>query len=85
MRSSGTIVFRRSAAASGPATAPALSMARWRPKARPRVAGETSEAISASRGAVRIPLPTRSANRIARTCTQPVARPISGRTRAAIE
>ena len=47
--------------------APALSIARCRPKARPRCSGGTMSAIRASRGEVRMPLPTRSAKRIAST------------------
>jgi hypothetical protein len=75
----------RNAATSGPTSAPALSIERCRPKALPRFSGATMSASSASRGDVRIPLPTRSANRIASTCPQLVARPIRGRANAAIE
>jgi hypothetical protein len=47
-------------ARSGPSTAPTLSIARWTPKASPRRDGWLLSVISASRGAVRTPLPTRS-------------------------
>ena len=54
-------------ATSGPSIAPALSMARWTPNAVARPAFVLESEISASRGAVRIPLPTRSMATIAPT------------------
>jgi len=48
-------------ATSGPANAPALSIARCTPKARPSPSSGVERVISASRGAVRRPLPARSA------------------------
>ncbi len=68
---------------SGPSTAPALSLALWNPNARPRIDGSTESAMSASRGDVRIPFPTRSVMRIAATCVTLWANPISGRTNPA--
>ena len=53
---------RRADATSGPTTAPAWSIARWNPKARPRSSGGVTWARSASRGAPR-PLPMRSTMR----------------------
>ena len=47
-------------ATSGPSIAPVVSIARCTPKAIPSVCGEAESEISASRGAVRIPLPMRS-------------------------
>jgi hypothetical protein len=47
-------------AISGPSIAPALSIARCTPKAVARPALLAESEISASRGAVRIPLPSRS-------------------------
>ncbi len=49
---------RTPAASSGPSMAPAWSMARWKPKARPRSSSGATAASSASRGALRRPLPT---------------------------
>jgi hypothetical protein len=43
------------AASSGPITAPALSMVRCRPKAKPRLLSSTTPASKASRGEVRRP------------------------------
>ena len=48
-------------ATSGPANAPTLSIARCTPNARPSARGGEDNVISASRGAVRRPLPARSA------------------------
>ena len=75
---------RNAKARSGPITAPAWSAARWKPKARPRIAGSTESAIRASRGAPRIPFPTRSVTRMASTCPADWARPIRGRIREAM-
>ena len=61
---------------SGPTTAPNVSAARWNPNARPRSACGVSSAISASRGAPRIPLPVRSATRATSTSGQAYASPI---------
>ena len=47
--------------------APAVSIARWTPKAVPSPAGVLLSEISASRGAVRIPLPVRSTSTIPAT------------------
>jgi len=54
-------------------------MARWKPKAAPRISGAVTSAMSASRGEVRTPFPTRSAKRSASTAGQAPARPMSGR------
>ena len=62
-----------SAASATPITAPVVSIARCRPKARPRASGAVESAMSASRGAVRIPLPIRSPTRATRTIGQAVA------------
>jgi hypothetical protein len=66
-------------ASSGPTTAPAWSIARWKPNARPRSAGGVTSATRASRGAPRTPLPMRSATRTASTCQGAVASATSGR------
>lgn len=55
----------RANAASGPISAPAVSMARCTPNALPWCASSTDSEISASRGAVRMPLPMRSTARVA--------------------
>ena len=47
-------------ASSGPSIAPVVSIARCTPNAIPSVCGEADSEISASRGAVRMPLPMRS-------------------------
>lgn len=47
-------------AASGPSAAPMVSKVRCTPNDRPSVRGSDEAAIIASRGAVRMPLPTRS-------------------------
>ncbi|OQB57820.1 MAG: hypothetical protein BWX98_01188 [Candidatus Aminicenantes bacterium ADurb.Bin147] len=57
-----------------PIKAPAVSMARWKPKANPRISGVTESATSASRGAARIPFPARSAQRTPATKPQPRAK-----------
>jgi hypothetical protein len=57
----------------GPSVAPAVSIARWKPNARPRLSGSVVSAISTSRGALRIPLPNLSANRIPSTSGQEAA------------
>ncbi len=62
-----------SAASATPITAPVVSIARWRPKARPRASGAVESAMRASRGAVRMPLPIRSPTRATRTSGQAVA------------
>ena len=61
-----------------PTTAPALSKPRWIPKARPRAAGGTLSARSASRGALRTPFPKRSIERTPRTAPQEDAKRSSG-------
>jgi hypothetical protein len=55
------MVARSPKATSGPASAPAVSMARCTPKARPRSLPELANEMRASLGAVRTPLPVRSA------------------------
>ncbi len=55
----------RPIAASGASSAPTVSSAWRRPKARPRISGGVSSAIIASRGAPRMPLPMRSTKRAA--------------------
>ena len=57
-------------AASGPSTAPTVSSDWRRPKLAPRRSGGVRSAISASRGAPRMPLPTRSMKRAA--MSQPI-------------
>jgi len=54
-------------AASGPSTAPTVSSACRSPYAPPRTSAGVTSAISASRGAPRIPLPTRSMKRATST------------------
>ncbi len=51
---------RMANATSGPSSAPAVSSARWMPKASPSRSGAALSEISESRGDVRMPLPTRS-------------------------
>ena len=70
-------------APSGPSTAPAVSTARWNPKARPRSPRSVHCATSASRGAVRTPLPNRSTNRAKSTTGQWKASASSGLATAA--
>jgi hypothetical protein len=67
-------------AVSGPMAAPTVSSARWSPKSRPRRSGVPESAMSASRGAVRTPLPNLSATRSARTAGQPGTTASSGLT-----
>jgi hypothetical protein len=52
-------------ASSGPSIAPVVSIARCTPKAVPRLRSSVVSEISASRGAVRMPLPVRSASTMA--------------------
>ena len=52
-------------ASSGPSTAPMVSSDCRRPKAVPRKSAGVRSAMSASRGAPRMPLPTRSTKRAA--------------------
>jgi len=73
-----------SAPSSAPPTAPRLSNARWMPNARARIEAGDKSTISASRGALRMPLPTRSSARITNTCHQSVAKPSSGRIKLEI-
>ena len=75
---------RRYHAASEPTTAPKWSAARWKPKARPRSSGAVTPAMSASRGGVRIPFPTRSITRNPTTCQAAPATAMSGRTSTAV-
>ncbi len=53
-------VARIANATSGPSSAPAVSSARWMPKAIPSRSGAALSEMSESRGEVRMPLPTRS-------------------------
>ena len=62
------------AAMTKPSTAPKVSAARWNPNASPRFSSSIESATSASLGAVRIPFPTRSAQRIAATAPQLLAK-----------
>ncbi len=59
---------------SGPASAPAVSIARCTPKLRPRSAGSDAVAISASRGPVLSPLPRRSTAITAAMLEKPVTK-----------
>ena len=60
---------RSAVATSGPSTAPALSMLRWKPKASARCAGRSRGPAARRRGAGAVtPLPTRSTKRTASTC-----------------
>jgi len=61
-------------AINNPIIAPDVSKARVTPNAKPRFSSLTESAIKASRGAVRIPLPTRSAQRTAATMPQVLAK-----------
>jgi len=61
------------AATSTPAKAPVVSMARWKPYATPRFSGIVESAISASRGEVRMPFPSRSPTRPRSTIGHTVA------------
>jgi hypothetical protein len=65
-------------ASNGPMKAPAVSSDCRSPKAAPRCAGGAMSATSASRGAPRMPLPTRSSRRAATTMPAPVASANSG-------
>ena len=70
------------AAIRSPVKAPAVSAARCSPKARPRRSSGVLAASSASRGAERMPLPTRSVKRTPSTPTQEFARNRNGFARA---
>jgi len=70
-------------AASGPMKAPAVSSDCRRPNAAPRTAGGVRSAISASRGAPRMPLPMRSTKRAATIQPNPVASGKTGLVKAA--
>ena len=65
-------------ASKGPTNAPTVSSDWRRPKAAPRTAGGVMSATSASRGAPRMPLPTRSMKRAATTTPAPLARANTG-------
>lgn len=80
---SGVPAASKANASRGPTTAPALSMALCRPKAKPRCPASTLATRSASRGDDLRPLPTRSANRMANTIPQLPAKAISGRPKPA--
>src|SRR5688572_11708119 len=66
------------AAMPSPRNAPSVSEARCRPKASPRCLSSTESAINASRGAVRTPLPIRSATRTPSTQPHALAKYKSG-------
>ena len=69
----------------GPSTAPAWSMPRCSPNARPRSTAGVASAISASRGGVRSPLPRRSTTRSPMTCHAAPVTAITGRTTTAVK
>lgn len=69
-------------AASGPIAAPSVSSARCTPNDRPSMLGSEVSAISASRGAVRNPLPSRSAVTTAVMAAIPLAASIAIRLAA---
>ncbi len=69
---------------SGPANAPTVSSDWRKPKAAPRTASGVRSAISASRGAPRMPLPMRSTKRAKKTSPAPVASANSGLDSAAM-
>ena len=73
----------RPIATSGASSAPTVSSACLRPKARPRISGGVSSAIIASRGQPRMPLPMRSAKRAAITAGALAASGNRGLDRAA--
>jgi hypothetical protein len=79
VRYASGMTYRNAVATIGPAIAPVWSMARWKPKMRPRELASAKPASIASRGAPRIPLPARSSARMRRTCGQVVVSAISGR------
>ena len=70
--------MRMKKASSGPPAAPMLSSIRCTPKCRARYSGWADTEIKASRGAVRMPLPMRSAVTTAVRAQNPLAnsRPI---------
>src|SRR5213592_371625 len=70
-------------ATSGPITAPTWSSPRCNPKARPTMGAGVTSAISASRGGVRRPLPSRSTTRRTTTCHAAAVIAMMGRTAAA--
>jgi len=87
-----TITFRTSApvdsihqATRGPITAPTWSSPRCNPKARPTKGAGVTSAISASRGGVRSPLPSRSTTRKPITCHAAAVTAMTGRTAAAMK
>ena len=59
-------------------------MPRCSPNARPRSSTGVTSAMSASRGGVRIPLPTRSTTRKPITCHAAAVTAMTGRTTTAI-
>jgi len=69
----------------GPNTAPAWSMPRCSPKARPTRSAGVASAINASRGGVRSPLPSRSTTRSPITCHAAPVTAMTGRTTTAIK
>jgi hypothetical protein len=71
-------------ASNGPAKAPTVSSDCRSPKAAPRMLGGVMSASNASRGAPRMPLPTRSMKRAATTVPTPVARANTGFVKAPI-
>ena len=71
-------------ASSGPMKAPTVSSDWRKPNAAPRWFGGVRSAISASRGAPRMPLPTRSMKRAATTIPTPEAIAKTGLVKAPI-
>src|SRR6267143_1469159 len=70
-------------ATSGPITAPTWSSPRCNPNARPTSGAGVTSAISASRGGVRNPFPSRSTTRNPMTCHAAAVIAMTGRTIAA--
>src|SRR6266566_4987606 len=70
-------------ATSGPITAPTWSSPRCSPNARPTSGAGVTSAISASRGGVRSPFPSRSTTRNPMTCHAAAVIAMTGRTSAA--
>ena len=67
VRNESAVAAISAIASSGPANAPTVSSVCRKPNAAPRIGAGVSSAINASRGAPRMPLPTRSMPRAANT------------------
>jgi hypothetical protein len=67
VRNESAVAAINAIASSGPANAPTVSSACRKPNAAPRTSAGVNSAISASRGAPRMPLPMRSIPRAANT------------------